>query len=132
MSSLLTKPLVQHRLSRVSPIQLRDFPLLGRSHVSFRGLGDDPRKMVDRVEDAVTSDLCDINVRSSDCLVSPFLHLVQQVLLWLAHAHFWPYSGGVDARDLQKSLHDESTPVGMFSLNFKHPPGANNHVFRGD
>ena len=28
MSSLLTKPLVQHHLSRVSPIQLRDFPLL--------------------------------------------------------------------------------------------------------
>ena len=27
MSSLLTKPIVQHRLSRVSPIQLRDFPL---------------------------------------------------------------------------------------------------------
>ena len=27
MSSLLTKPLVQHHLSRVSPIQLRDFPL---------------------------------------------------------------------------------------------------------
>ena len=28
MSSLLTKPLVQHHLSRVSPIQLRDFPLI--------------------------------------------------------------------------------------------------------
>ena len=27
MSSLLTKPLVQHHLSCVSPIQLRDFPL---------------------------------------------------------------------------------------------------------
>ena len=27
MSSLLTRPLVQHHLSRVSPIQLRDFPL---------------------------------------------------------------------------------------------------------
>ena len=27
MSSLLTKPLVQHHLSRVSPIELRDFPL---------------------------------------------------------------------------------------------------------
>ena len=27
MSSLLTKPLVQHHLSRVRPIQLRDFPL---------------------------------------------------------------------------------------------------------
>ena len=27
MSSLLTKSLVQHHLSRVSPIQLRDFPL---------------------------------------------------------------------------------------------------------
>ena len=27
MSSLLTKPIVQHHLSRVSPIQLRDFPL---------------------------------------------------------------------------------------------------------
>ena len=27
MSSLLTKPLVQHHLSRVGPIQLRDFPL---------------------------------------------------------------------------------------------------------
>ena len=27
MSSLLTKPLVQHHLSRASPIQLRDFPL---------------------------------------------------------------------------------------------------------
>ena len=27
MSSLLTKPLVQHHLSRVSPIQLRDFSL---------------------------------------------------------------------------------------------------------
>ena len=27
MSNLLTKPLAQHHLSRVSPIQLRDFPL---------------------------------------------------------------------------------------------------------
>ena len=27
MSSLLTRPIVQHHLSRVSPIQLRDFPL---------------------------------------------------------------------------------------------------------
>ena len=27
MSSLLTKPIVQHHRSRVSPIQLRDFPL---------------------------------------------------------------------------------------------------------
>ena len=27
MSSLLTKPLVQHHLSCMSPIQLRDFPL---------------------------------------------------------------------------------------------------------
>ena len=27
MSTLLTKPIVQHHLSRVSPIQLRDFPL---------------------------------------------------------------------------------------------------------
>ena len=27
MSSLLTKPLVQHHLSRVRPVQLRDFPL---------------------------------------------------------------------------------------------------------
>ena len=27
MSSLLTKPIVRHHLSRVSPIQLRDFPL---------------------------------------------------------------------------------------------------------
>ena len=30
MSSLLTKPIVQHHHSRVSPIQLRDFPLGGR------------------------------------------------------------------------------------------------------
>ena len=27
MSSLLTKPIVQHHLSRVSPIQPRDFPV---------------------------------------------------------------------------------------------------------
>ena len=33
MSSLLTKPLVQHHLSCVSPIQLRDFPL----HITRRG-----------------------------------------------------------------------------------------------
>ena len=40
MSSLLTKPIVQHHLSRVSPIQLRDFPLtvfrLGRTAPPFR------------------------------------------------------------------------------------------------
>ena len=40
VSSLLTKPLVQHDLSRVGPIQLRDFPLprvflWTTTHVSF-------------------------------------------------------------------------------------------------
>ena len=38
MSSLLTKPLVQHHLSRVSPIQLRDFPLVIVSRPGGGGL----------------------------------------------------------------------------------------------
>ena len=36
MSNLLTKPLVQHHLSCVSPIQLRDFPLSGFSLMEGR------------------------------------------------------------------------------------------------
>ena len=38
----------------------------------------------------------------------------------------------VDAGDLRKSLHDESTLVNTVHLNFEHPPGANNLGSRGD
>ena len=39
MSSLLTKPIVQHHLSRVSPNQLRDFPLDVKSRKQCRADG---------------------------------------------------------------------------------------------
>ena len=38
----------------------------------------------------------------------------------------------VDARDLQKSLHDESIVVGTVCLDFEHPPAANNILSHRD
>ena len=44
MSSLLTKSLVQHHLSRVSPIQLRDFPLPPNIFITSSFHGFKPRR----------------------------------------------------------------------------------------
>ena len=68
----------------------------------------------------------------SDYLVAPLLLLVQQFLLRLVQGQFRPYSGNIDARDLRKSLHDESTLVGTFHLNFEQQSDANNLVSRED
>ena len=40
MSSLLIRSLVQHHLSRVSPIQLRDFPLMEMSRLTRDGTAE--------------------------------------------------------------------------------------------
>ena len=69
--------------------------VLGRPHVSFRGLGHGPRQLVDRVEDVVAGDLCEVYHHSSDRLVAPLLFLVQQILLRLVQGQFRTYSGGV-------------------------------------
>ena len=51
--------------------------MLGRPRVSFRGLGHGPRQLVDRVDDFVAGDLCEVYRGSTDRLVAPFLLLVQ-------------------------------------------------------
>ena len=80
--------------------------------MTFRGLGHDPRQVVGRVEDVVVGNLCEAHHGSSDRLVAPLLFLVR-----LVQGQFRPYFGGVCARDLQKSLHDESTLVRTFFLS---------------
>ena len=50
----------------------------------------------------------------------------------LEPAHGSEGAAAVDARDLRKSLHDESTLVGTGSLNFEHPPSANDFASRRD
>ena len=115
--------------------------MLGRPHVSFRGLGHDPRQLVDHVEDTVAG-----------YFVAPLLHLVQDFPLRLVQGQFQPYSGVVRevatfntiglyhvlriafladvdgpfltiagdpyTEDLRKPLHDESTLIGTTRLNF--------------
>ena len=130
--------------------------VLGRPHVSFRELGHGPRQLVDRVEDVVAGDLCEVYHHSSNRLVAPLL-FVQQILLRLVQGQFRTYSGGVrgvaafhtvalyDALRIvflangglflmvAGDVHaDESTLVGTVCLNFKHPPGANNFMSRRD
>ena len=68
--------------------------MLGRPHVSFRGLGHGLRKLFDRVDDIVVGDLgdvCEVHHDSNDCLVAPLL--VQQLLLRLIQGQFRPSSG---------------------------------------
>ena len=89
--------------------------MLRRLHVSFRGLEHGPRRLVDRVEDVVAGGLCEVHHGSSDRLVRPLLLLVQQ-LLRLVQGKLRPYYGGVRARDLRKSLHNESTVMVPFGL----------------
>ena len=67
--------------------------MLGRPHVNFRGLGYGLRQLVDRIEDAIAGDLCEVHHGSSDCLVAPLLLLVQQRLLRLVQGQFRDYSG---------------------------------------
>ena len=69
--------------------------MLGRSHVSFRGLGHSPRQLVDRVEDVVAGDLCEVHHGSSNHLVASLLLRVQQPLLRLVWGQFQPYFRGV-------------------------------------
>ena len=69
--------------------------VLGCPHVSFRGLGHGPPKLVGRVEDVVAGHLCEVHHSSSDRLVATLLLLVQHLLFQLVHGQFWPYSGGV-------------------------------------
>ena len=45
---------------------------------------------------------------------------------------FLTTAGEADVEGLRKSLHDESILYGTVRLNFQHPPGANNLVFRSD
>ena len=63
--------------------------------MSFCGLGYGPRQLVDRVEDVVADDLCEVRHGSSNRLVAPLFLLVQQLLLPLVHRQFWFYAGGV-------------------------------------
>ena len=67
------------------------------------------------------------------------MHLVIQLRRDCGHyaddlepAHGSEGAAAVNARDLRKSLDDGSTAVGAVRLNFQHPPGANNPVFRED
>ena len=69
--------------------------MLGRPHVSFRGLGHGPRKLVDCVEDVVAGHLCEVHHSSSDHLVAHLLLLVQQLLFRLVQGQFRSYSGDV-------------------------------------
>ena len=69
--------------------------VLGRPHVSFRGLEYGPRQLVDRVENFVAGDLCKVYYGFSDSLVAPLLLLVQQRFVRSVQGQCWPYSGGV-------------------------------------
>ena len=53
------------------------------------------RQLVDRAEDVVAGDLCEVHHGSSDHLVAPLLLLVQQPIFRLVKGKFQPYSGGV-------------------------------------
>ena len=53
-------------------------------------------QLVDRVEDVVAGDLCELYHGSCYHLVVPLLLLVHQLILWLVQEQFWPYFGGVD------------------------------------
>ena len=63
--------------------------------MSSRRLEHDPRQVVDRVEDTVAGDLCKYIQGSSNRLVDPLPHLVQQFLPRLVQGQFRPYSGVV-------------------------------------
>ena len=70
--------------------------VLGRPHVSFLcGVGHGSCQLIDRVEDAVAGDLCEVHHGSSDPLVAPLLLLVQQLLLRLVQGQFRLYSEDV-------------------------------------
>ena len=69
--------------------------MLGRPRASFRGLGHGPRKLVDRVANAVAGDWCGVYHGSSDHLGAPLLLLVQELLLQMVQIQFQPYSEGV-------------------------------------
>ena len=53
------------------------------------------RQLVDRVEDVVAGDLCELYHGSCYQLVVPLLLLVHQLILWLVQRKFRPYFGGV-------------------------------------
>ena len=53
--------------------------MLDRPHISFRGLGHGPRKLVDSVENVVAGDLYEVHHGSSDRLVASHLSLTDAV-----------------------------------------------------
>ena len=53
------------------------------------------RQLVDRIEDVVAGDMCELYHGSCYHLVVPLLLLVHQLILWLVQGQFRPYFGGV-------------------------------------
>ena len=59
-------------------------------------------------------------------------HVLHIVFLADGDGPFLTIAGDVHPEDLQTSLHDESTLVGTFRLDFLYPPYAHTFISRGD